>query len=87
MTTEALRRLDGRIAAERCLQASYAANDVWTRAALERCAARYMAKALGLDEIHGTATPGEKGVAAPLPLGRLPEPRQTLTTWAGRGRS
>lgn len=50
---EAMRRLDGRIAAQRCYEASLAATDERTREALERCAARYMLKARGVEWMIG----------------------------------
>lgn len=64
MLTEVQRRRQGRIAARRCWNESRIAVDERTRDALERCAVRYMLKAIGLEpEEEVTADDAEECAA------------------------
>jgi hypothetical protein len=87
MQMEAVRRAEGRIAAWRCLEASRIAVDDRTRDALERCAVRYMFKAIGIDARDEVApAPGVCGDAgAGLTWEAHDEARQTFTRGLGLG--
>jgi hypothetical protein len=71
---DGVRRAEGRIAAWRCLEASRIAVDDRTRDALERCAVRYMLKAIGIDardevaeRAHGSSPgPASQGLGGGL---------------------
>ena len=78
---EMQRRVEGRIAAQRCFEASRVAVDERTKDALARAGVRYLLKSIGIEAAPAPGVTGDAG--AGLTWEAHDGARQTSARWGG----